>query len=140
MHSRPSLDAQEITALLDAALAEAGRNEWLVSIAVVDDGGHLLAFRRLPGATPSSAQIAIDKARSAALTRRPTRFFADMLSTGQPGAAFLHNVMPMPGGLPLLHEGQCLGGIAASGVRADFDEQIATAGIAALALTEQRHN
>lgn len=140
MHDRPTLDAQEITTLLDAAYAEAERNSWLVSIAVVDDGGHLLAFRRLPGATPSSAQIAIDKARSAALTRRPTRFFADMLSTGQPGAAFLHNVMPMPGGLPLMMEGQCLGGIAASGVRADFDEQIATAGSAALALTEQRDN
>lgn len=137
MHTRSTLDAQEITTLLDAAVAEAARNGWLVSVAVVDDGGHLLAFRRLQGATSSSAQIAIDKARSAALTRRPTRFFADMLSTGQPGAAFLHDVMPMPGGLPLLHEGQCLGGIAASGVRADFDEQIATAGVAALALPEQ---
>ncbi|MCV4340649.1 GlcG/HbpS family heme-binding protein [Pseudomonas capsici] len=140
MHSRPTLDAQEITMRLDVGLAEATCNGWLVSVAVVDDGGHLLAFRSWQGATSSSAQIGIDKARSAALTRRPIRFFADMLSTGQPGAVFLHNVMPMPGGLPLLHEGQCLGGIAASGVRADFDEQIVTAGIAAIALTEQRDN
>lgn len=140
MHSRPPLDAQEITMRLDAGLAEATRNGWRVSVAVVDDGGHLLAFRRWQGATSSSVQIGIDKARSADLTRRPIRFFADMLSTGQPGAALLHNVMPMPGGQPLLHEGQCLGGIAASGVRADFDEQIVTVGIAALALTEQRDN
>lgn len=139
MHERLTLDAQEIEEILDAATTEALRNDWAVSIALVDDGGHLLAFRRLSGATPSSAQIAIDKARSAALTRRPTRFFADMISAGQPGAASLHGVIPMPGGLPVLQEGHCLGGIAASGVRADFDEQIACAGIAALVLPEQRH-
>lgn len=139
MDTRPTLDTQEVTTLLNAAVAEAVHNGWRVSVAVVDEGGHLLAFRRLPGATPSSAKIAIDKARSAALTQRPTRFFADMLSAGQHGAASLHDVVPMPGGLPLLHEDHCLGGIAASGVKADFDEQIASAGVAALTSTDQPH-
>lgn len=136
MHSRLTLDTHEINALLDAAIAEAALHEWNVSVAVVDDGGHLLAFRRLAGASVSSAQIAIDKARSAAITRRPTRFFAEMLSGGVPGASSLAGVIPMTGGLPLVQGDQCLGGIAASGVSAQFDEQIAAAGIRAIGLPE----
>ncbi|SDG80500.1 glc operon protein GlcG [Pseudomonas flavescens] len=132
MQPRLALSDTDISAMLDAAIAQALHNAWQVSIALVDEGGHLLAFRRLPGATPSSSQIAIDKARSAALTRRPTRFFAEMLAAGQAGTASLHGVIPMGGGLPLLHAGQCLGGIAASGVKSEYDEQIAGAGLAAL--------
>ncbi|MFP3998034.1 heme-binding protein [Pseudomonas capeferrum] len=132
MHSRKILDPDEISTLLDAAIAEAARHDWKVSVAVVDDGGHLLAFRRLAGASVSSAQIAIDKARSAAITQRPTRFFAEMLSRGVYGTASLAGVIPMIGGLPLLQGDQCLGGIAASGVKAQFDEQIAAAGSEAI--------
>lgn len=136
MHSRQTLDFNEISTLLDAAIAEATRHDWKVSVAVVDDGGHLVAFRRLAGATASSAQIAIDKARSAALTQRPTRFFAEMLNSGVSGTASLAGVIPMIGGLPLLQRGQCLGGIAASGVKAQFDEQIAAAGTKAIGCLE----
>ncbi|WP_423357480.1 GlcG/HbpS family heme-binding protein [Pseudomonas citronellolis] len=132
MHLRPALDADEAQRLLDAATAEALANAWAVSIAVVDDGGHLLAFRRLPDAAPSSAWIAIDKARSAALFRRPTRFFAERLGNA-PGLATLPAVLPVAGGLPLLHDGFSLGGIGASGVAADDDERIAEAGLRALA-------
>lgn len=137
MRQRLVLDESDIDPLLDAAIREAREHGWSVSIALVDEGGHLLAFRRMPGATPSSARIAIDKARSAALTRRPTRFFADMLANGQLGVASLHGVIPMTGGLPLLHNDQCLGGIAASGVKGEFDEQIAASGLAALTHAQQ---
>lgn len=132
MHTRQTLDPHEISTMLDSATAEAVRENWKVSIAVVDDGGHLLAFRRLPGATVSSAQIAIDKARSAAISQRPTRFFAEMLSNGGLGAASLAGVIPMTGGLPILIDGQCLGGIAASGVKGECDERIAAVGIEAI--------
>lgn len=132
MRNRLILESRDIEAILAAATAEATSNGWLVSIALVDEGGHLLAFRRLPGATASTAQIAIDKARSAALTQRPTQFFAELLSAGQLGAASLAGVIPMGGGLPLMHANQCLGGIAASGVKSALDEQIAAAGLAAL--------
>ena len=132
MRMKPELELSEVDGMLAAAEEEALRNGWAVSIAVVDDGGHLLAFRRLAGASRSSAQIAIDKARSAALTRRPTRFFEDMLASGRTGAASLAGVMPMVGGLPALFEGQVVGGIAVSGVKGDFDEQIAAAGLAFL--------
>ncbi|AYF88151.1 heme-degrading [compost metagenome] len=134
MQHRPVLDANDIDQMLNAAAKEAQENGWGVSIAVVDEGGHLLAFRRLPGATPSSAQIAIDKARSAALTRRPTRFFADMLAAGELGTSSLRDVIPMGGGLPVLQGSYALGGIAASGVKSEFDVLIATAGLAALNL------
>ncbi|WP_044872487.1 heme-binding protein [Pseudomonas sp. LFM046] len=134
MQHRPVLDANDIDQMLTAATKEAQENGWGVSIAVVDEGGHLLAFRRLPGATPSSAQIAIDKARSAALTRRPTRFFADMLAAGELGTSSLRDVIPMGGGLPVLQGSYALGGIAASGVKSEFDVLIATAGLAALNL------
>lgn len=134
MQNRPVLDANDIDQMLTAATKQAQENGWGVSIAVVDEGGHLLAFRRLPGATPSSAQIAIDKARSAALTRRPTRFFADMLAAGELGTSSLKHVIPMGGGLPVLQGSYALGGIAASGVKSEFDVLIATAGLAALNL------
>lgn len=134
MQRRPVLDVNDIDQMLNAAAKEAQENGWGVSIAVVDEGGHLLAFRRLPGATPSSAQIAIDKARSAALTRRPTRFFADMLAAGELGTSSLRDVIPMGGGLPVLQGSYALGGIAASGVKSEFDVLIATAGLAALNL------
>jgi glc operon protein GlcG len=132
MLNRLTLDSSEVEAILGAAVAEATNNGWRVSIALVDEGGHLLAFRRLPGATASTAQIAIDKARSAALTQRPTQFFAELLSAGQLGASSLAHVIPMGGGLPLLHAEQCLGGIAASGVKSALDEQVAAAGVVAL--------
>ncbi|MFZ5957791.1 GlcG/HbpS family heme-binding protein [Pseudomonas knackmussii] len=136
MQQRPVLETDEIQQMLDAATRKALENAWSVSIAVVDEGGHLLAFRRLPGASPSSARIAMDKARSAALTRRPTHFFADMLAAGELGTSSLRGVIPIGGGLPLLHGSHALGGIAASGVKSEFDVLIAAAGLDALHLEQ----
>lgn len=138
MRMKPELGLDEVDGMLAAAEEEALRNGWAVSIAIVDDGGYLLAFRRLAGASKSSTQIALDKARSAALTRRPTRFFEDMLAAGRTGAASLAGVIPMVGGLPALFEGQIVGAIAVSGVKGEFDEQIAEAGLAFLHRCETR--
>ncbi|MDR0209891.1 MAG: heme-binding protein [Pseudomonas putida] len=132
MSFKAVLDAGQAEALLGAAEREARQNDWAVSIAVVDDGGHLLAFRRLQGASASSAQIAVDKARCSALTRRPTRFFAEMINAGHLGISTLPGVVAMAGGVPVLIEGQVVGAIAASGVKAEFDAQIAHAGLAGL--------
>ncbi|QXI26388.1 GlcG/HbpS family heme-binding protein [Pseudomonas vanderleydeniana] len=123
------LDRQQAEAMLDAAELEAQHNDWAVSIAVVDDGGYLLAFRRLQGASASSVQIAIDKARCSALTRRPTRFFAELINAGQLGVGTLPGIVAMVGGLPVVVAGQVVGAIAASGVKAEFDAQIASAGL-----------
>lgn len=138
MRMKPELGLDEVDGMLAAAEEEALRNGWAVSIAIVDDGGYLLAFRRLAGASKSSTQIALDKARSAALTRRPTRFFEDMLASGRTGAASLAGVIPMVGGLPALFDGQVVGAIAVSGVKGEFDEQIAEAGLAFLHRCETR--
>lgn len=138
MRMKAELELSEVDGMLAAAEQEALRNGWAVSIAIVDDGGYLLAFRRLAGASKSSTQIAVDKARSAAITRRPTRFFEDMLAAGRTGAASLAGVIPMVGGLPALFEGQVVGAIAASGVKGQFDEQIAEAGLAFLNRCEGR--
>ncbi|SEG88261.1 GlcG/HbpS family heme-binding protein [Marinobacterium lutimaris] len=132
MRTRLELDAAEIDSMIAAANDEASCNSWAVSIAVVDEGGHLLAFRRLPGASRSSVQISIDKARSASLTRRPTSFFEQMLQEGKAGTPTLHDVIPMAGGLPIEVQGQVVGGIAVSGVKSEFDVQIAQAGLNAL--------
>lgn len=138
MRMKAELELTEVDGMLAAAEDEAVRNGWAVSIAVVDDGGHLLAFRRLPGASKSSGQIAIDKARCSAITRRPTRFFEDMLAAGRLGTVALAGVIPMVGGLPALFEGQTVGAIAVSGVKGEFDEQIAEAGLGFLSRCETR--
>lgn len=129
MRMKPELDLSDAEKMLDRAEQEARSNGWPVSIAVVDQGGFLIAFRRLPDASRSSVQIAIDKARCSALFRRPTSFFEDMLSSGIAGTSSLANVVPMTGGLPIVYQDDVLGGIAVSGVKSAFDVQLAQAGL-----------
>ncbi|MCX7662872.1 MAG: heme-binding protein [Tepidimonas fonticaldi] len=135
MKNKPMLDAADVRALLDAAEAEALKNGWAVTIAVVDDGGHLLGLRRLDGAAPVSAQIAPAKAHTAALGRRESKVYEDMINGGRvsflsaPGLAGL-----LEGGVPVMKDGQCLGAVGVSGVKSTEDAQIARAGIAALGL------
>tara|TARA_R110000764_G_scaffold90881_1_gene173357 strand:- start:10567 stop:10992 length:426 start_codon:yes stop_codon:yes gene_type:complete len=132
------LELEEADLMLQAAHKAAVDNNWAVSVAVVDAGGHLIAFRRLSGATRSSVQIAIDKARSAALTGRPTSFFEDMVCSGKSGALALAGIVPMTGGLPIFYAQTLVGGIAASGVASAFDVQIAGAGLDALQVAPRR--
>ena len=123
--------SRSIGAALAAAEAEGIRNKWNVAIAVLDDGGHLLGFHRMDGATPANAEIAVLKGRSAAVSRRSTRIWEERIAGGRM-AILKMPVLPVTGGLPIVVEGECVGGIGVSGVQSHEDEQIAQAGIDAL--------
>jgi glc operon protein GlcG len=131
MRNRPALTLADVKRMLDAAGAEGARNKWNVAIAVLDDGGHLLGFHRMDGATPANAEIAVLKGRSAAVSRRATRNWEERIAGGRM-AMLKMPVLPVTGGLPIVVEGECVGGIGVSGVQSHEDEQIAQAAIDAL--------
>ena len=115
------------------AEAEALKNHWAVTIAIVDAGGHLLWLQRLDGAAPVSAAIAPAKARTAALGRRETKVYEDMINGGR--TSFLSAPLIdglLEGGVPVLVDGHCVGAVGVSGVKSSEDAQVARAGIAAL--------
>src|SRR5581483_3435108 len=115
MRDKPCLTSADIEKALAACKAEAARNKWNVSIAVVDDGGYLLAFERLEGVAAITAEVAIGKARTAALTRRPSKMFEDRVKERPAFANFPAGIL-IQGGLPILHRGECVGAIGVSGV------------------------
>jgi uncharacterized protein GlcG (DUF336 family) len=128
MKTRPMLTLDDCRKICDAAEAEARKNKWNVCIAILDDGGHLLHLARMDGATPANAEIAIEKARSAALTRRSTKMWEDRVAGGRL-VMLKMPVLPVQGGLPIMVEGTCVGAVGISGVQSHEDEQIAKAGI-----------
>jgi uncharacterized protein GlcG (DUF336 family) len=132
MKSKPELELADVKRMAAAAEAEALANQWPVAIAIVDDGGHLLWCQRLDGAAPVAAHIAPAKARSAALGRRDSKGYEDMVNGGR--TAFLSAPLDglLEGGVPIMKDGQCLGAVGVSGVKANEDAQIARAGVAAL--------
>ena len=132
MHTKPVLSINDVQTMLDAARRHAEQHKWPVTIAVADDGGHLLGLVRLDGAMPFSSLMAPAKARSAALGRRESKGFEDMINQGR--YAFLSAPLEgmLEGGVPIVHEGHVVGAIGVSGVKSDEDAQIARAGIAAL--------
>lgn len=138
MKTKRVLDLADAELMLVAATEKATRENWRVSIAVVDEAGCLMTFRRLDGASVSSVQTAIDKARSAALTRRPTKFFEEMVAAGRVGASMIHGVFPIEGGLPILVEGEVAGGFAVSGLQSQLDIVVVEAGLQALAVHQER--
>jgi uncharacterized protein GlcG (DUF336 family) len=134
MKSKPVLELADVKAIAQAAEAEALKNAWAVSIAIVDDGGHLLMLQRLDGAPPISAQIAPAKAQTAALGRRESKGYEDVINNGR--TSFLSAPLKgmLEGGVPVMKDGQCIGAVGVSGVKSNEDVQIARAGIAALGL------
>jgi len=133
MKTKPTLTVDDARAIAAAAEAEANNNSWAVTLAIVDDGGHLLWLQRLDGAAPISAEIAPAKARTAALGRRESKVYEDMINGGRVSflsAPALHGMLE--GGVPILVDGQCVGAVGVSGVKSTEDAQIARAGIAAL--------
>jgi len=129
--SRAVLEADEVQAALAAAKTEAVKNGWVVSIAVVDDGGHPLGFLRLTDAAPLTAQIASGKARTSALSRRESKFYEEIVKNGR--TAFLSvDVTALEGAVPVIVDGHCVGAIGVSGVRSDQDAQVANAGVQAI--------
>lgn len=133
MLSKPVLTLEEANRMIDAAFVEADQNEWKVTVAVVDDGGHILAMRRMDGCAPIASYIAPQKARSAALGRRDTSEFEAMINGGRTAFLSAPEVTGLlEGGVPLKIEGQVVAAIGVSGVKPDQDAQVAKAGIAAL--------
>jgi glc operon protein GlcG len=135
MKTKPHLTLDDARAIAQAAEAEARHHQWAVSIAIVDDGGHLLWLERLDGAAPISAQIAPAKARTAAIGRRESKVYEDMINQGRVSFLSAPTLEGMlEGGVPILAEGHCVGAVGVSGVKSNEDAQIARAGIAALGL------
>ncbi len=135
MKSKPTLDLSDLKAVAAAAEAEALKNNWAVTIAIVDDGGHLLWLQRLDGAPPVSAHIAPAKAHTAALGRRESRVYEEIINGGRYSFLSAPDLSGMlEGGVPILKDGQCLGAVGVSGVKSSEDAQIARAGIAAIGL------
>ena len=134
MNTKPYLSLADLKRIAAAAEAEAVANQWIVTIAIVDDGGHLLWLQRLDGAAPLSAHIAPAKARTAALGRRESRVYEEMINGGRMSFLSAPELEGMlEGGVPILVDGHCLGAVGVSGVKSNEDAQIAKAGIAALA-------
>jgi glc operon protein GlcG len=133
MKQKSELQLADIKRIAAAAEAEALANGWAVSIAIVDDGGHLLWLQRLDGAAPISAQIAPAKANTAALGRRESRVYEEVINQGRVSFLSAPTLQGMlEGGVPILVEGQCIGAVGVSGVKSVEDAQVARAGIAAL--------
>jgi uncharacterized protein GlcG (DUF336 family) len=133
MQTKPVLTLDDVKKIAAAAEAEALANKWNVVIAIVDDGGHLLWLQRLDGAAPVSAYIAPEKAKTAALGRRESKIYEDMINNGRTSFLRAPELDGMlEGGVPIVVEGQTVGAVGVSGVKSAEDAQIAKAGIAAL--------
>lgn len=132
MITRKALQIADVQRIAAAAEAEARSNGWAVSIAVVDDGGHLLHFQRLDGAPLTSIAIAQGKARASAFGRRPSKAFEDIVAGGRTAFLSVPDIVLLEGAEPIVVDGVCIGAVGVSGVRSDQDAQIARAGIAAL--------
>jgi uncharacterized protein GlcG (DUF336 family) len=135
MKSKAVLQESDVSAMLAASKALALEKGWAVTIAVVDDGGHLLGLNRLDGAAPVSTHIAPAKAQTAALGQRPTKIYEDIINKGR--TAFLSAPLiegMLEGGVPVVVDGQTIGAVGVSGVQSHEDAQVAEAGIAALKL------
>jgi len=131
MKTRPELTLADCEQLAAAAQAEAKRNNWIVAIAILDDGGHLLLFARMDGATPANAAIAVEKGRTAALSRCTSGSWQERIKT-RPEMLKMPGILPVQGGVPIIADGVCVGGVGVSGVQSHEDEQIARAGIDAV--------
>lgn len=135
MKSKPFLELADVKSIAAAAEAEALKNNWAVTIAIVDSGGHLLHLQRLDGAAPISAHIAPAKANTAAMGQRESKIYEDVINGGRVSflsAPYLQGMLE--GGVPIMNNGQCLGAVGVSGVKSSEDAQIARAGIAAIGL------
>ena len=135
MKNKAVLEFADVKKIAAAAEAEALKNNWAVTIAIVDDGGHLLHLQRLDGAPAISSHIGPAKAHTAALGRRESKVYEDVINQGRmsflsaPGVSGL-----LEGGVPIMKDGECLGAVGVSGVKSSEDAQIARAGIAAIGL------
>src|SRR5712671_7909057 len=117
-----------------AAIAEARKNNWAMAVAVVDTGGYLVYFERMQDTQLGSIEIAMEKAKTAALFRRPTKSFQDIVAAGGEGLRILRltGAIPVEGGIPIVVDGKLIGAVGASGGSSDQDGRTAQAGVAAI--------
>jgi len=117
-----------------ASIAEAQKNNWKEAIAVVDTGGYLVYFEKMQDAQTGSVELAIEKARTAALFRRPTKVFEDGVAAGGEGLRLLRltGAIPIDGGVPIIVDGKVIGAVGASGGTGAQDGQVAKAGASAV--------
>jgi uncharacterized protein GlcG (DUF336 family) len=131
MYTKKILSLEDVKRVAAAAEVEAKRNHWNVVIAVVDDGGHLMYLQR-EKVQLGSIEVAITKARTALMFRRPTRFWEETIASGRLGYLSMPSILPIEGGVPLIYEDEIIGAIGVSGVKSSEDGQIAQAGADAL--------
>lgn len=132
MITRKALTLADVQAIAAAAEAEAKKNNWPVSIAVVDNGGHLLHYQRLDGAPLMSIAISQGKAKASAFGARPSKAFEDVIAGGRQAFMSVPDLVMLEGGEPIVLDNVCIGAVGVSGVKSNEDAQIARAGIAAL--------
>ena len=129
MYSKNALTLADAKAIAAAAEAEALKNNWRVTIAVLDEGGNLMYLQRLDEAPLGSITVAQEKARTALLFKRPTKIIEEIIASGRMAMLTLPGATPIEGGLPLLYNGQIIGAIGVSGVQSPQDAQVAGAGV-----------
>ncbi|UCH53897.1 MAG: heme-binding protein [Pseudomonadota bacterium] len=130
--NKPALTLVAALTAIEAAKAQAIKRNWPVVIAVVDDGGHLIALHRLDNAQFGSVEIATAKARAAVAFKRPTKSWDDTLAGGRQAVLGLPGVVPAEGGVPIIMDGVVIGAVGVSGVTSPEDGEVAQAGVAAL--------
>ena len=131
MRTKPCLTSADVKKMLAACEAKAAKNNWAVAISVVDEGGFLLGFQRMDGAPAISAEVSMGKARTSAMTKRPSKFFEDRVKERPAFANFPAGIL-IQGAVPLIHQNECVGAIGVSGVQSHEDEQVAQAGASVL--------
>ena len=131
MRMKPVLTLDDAKKMLAAGEAEAIKHNWGIVMAILDDAALLVALHKMDGARPGNPEIAIQKARTSALTQRSSKVWEDWVNHGRPSIATMP-VLPMQGGLPIIIDGQCLGAVGVSGVKSDEDELIARVAIHAV--------
>ncbi|RCS59789.1 GlcG/HbpS family heme-binding protein [Parvibium lacunae] len=128
-----TLNHAQQTTVINAALAYAQSQQWAVTVAICDPGGHLLALQRMDRAPAISAHIAPEKAKTAALSGKASQVYEEMINQGRTAFLSVPALQGMlTGGLPIIQDGLCIGAIGVSGVKPDQDVAIAQAGLAAL--------
>ncbi|WP_428246948.1 GlcG/HbpS family heme-binding protein [Ferrovibrio sp.] len=135
MLTRKMLSLSDVQMVAAAAEAEAVKNNWKVSIAIVDDGGHLLHFQRLDGAGLTTVAISQGKAKASAYARRPTKALEDIIANGRTAFLSVPDLVLLEGAEPIIADGICIGAVGVSGVASSQDAEVARAGIAALKLS-----
>jgi len=127
--TKKSLSLEDAKKAVAGAAEESRKNNWKMTIAVVDDGGHLIFLERLDGGQVGSIDVAIGKARTAVAFRRPTKALEDAVNAGNNAILTFPNTLPREGGLPFIVDGMVVGGIGVSGAKSSEDSQVAKAGV-----------